>query len=189
MELNDVSTFLEKNADTDEVKTFVKGFYSPEKLAPVLDSEEGLRLLQPRLDKYHTKGLESWKEKNLNGIVEKEISKRYPPQSDEQKRIKQIEDELTQQKTKSRTEEQKNIAITKLNENKMPLVLSDLILGEDDEAFNKKFNLLKTAWDKELDNRIKEEIKKNGRQVHKDQEKKFTSSEMNSIIRDAAGLK
>jgi hypothetical protein len=189
MELKDVSTFLEQNADKDEVKTFVKGFYAPEKLAPILDSDEGLKILQPRLDKYHTKGLESWKEKNLNSIVEQEISKRYPAQTEEQKRIKTIEDELKQQKTKAKMEEQKNIAITKLNENKMPLVLSDLILGEDDETFNKKFSLLKTAWDKELDNRIKEEIKKNGRQVHKDQEKKFTSTEMNSIIREAAGIK
>ncbi|WRM69782.1 hypothetical protein UM752_11235 [Staphylococcus aureus] len=34
----------------------VKGF---------LDTEEGKRFIQPELDRYHSKGLESWKEKIL----------------------------------------------------------------------------------------------------------------------------
>lgn len=190
MELKDVTAFLEQNADKDEVKGFIKNtFYSPEKLTPILDSEEGLKLLQPRLDKYHTKGLESWKEKNLNSIIEQEIAKRNPAETEEQKRLKRIEDELNEQKRIAQTEKIKNTAITKLNENKLPLGLADILIADNEETFNSRFETVKKIWDKELNERIKDEIKKNGRSVHKDPDKKFGSTEMNSIIRSSAGIK
>ena len=56
-----------------------------------MDTKEGQRFIQPDLDRYFTKGLESWKEKNLEKIVDEEISKRNPEQSDEQKRISALE--------------------------------------------------------------------------------------------------
>ena len=189
MELKDITTFLEQNADKDEVKAYIKGFYSADKLTPFLDSDEGMRILQPKLDKYHTKGLESWKEKNLNTIVEQEISKRYPPQTEEQKRLKALEDEINQQKTLAQREKIKNIAITKLNESKLPLELSDIILADDEETLTKKYETIKKIWDKELNDRVNAEIKKNGRQIHKDDQKKISSTEMNSMIRAAAGIK
>lgn len=159
--------------DTNEINAF-------------LDSEEGQKLLQPRLDKYYSKGLESWKASNLSKLIDEEIAKRYPEETEEQKRLKKIENELNEQKRIAQIEMTKNKAIAKLNENKIPLELAELILADSDEGFNNKFNILKESWEKELNKRIDNEIKKEGREVHKDKKKSF-NDDMNALIRGGLG--
>jgi len=187
MDINEITTYIEQNRDSDEVKNFVKSFYAPEKLAPVLDSEDGLKLIQPKLDKYHSKGIETWKTNNLPKIIDEEITKRFPGESEDAKRIKKIESELNEQKKTATREKIKNIAITKLSAEKMPVSLAELLIADDEDTFNSKFNSVKSLWDKEINERIKVELKKNGRIPHKDDEKKVSTGEMNSLIRGAAG--
>ena len=188
MDINEVKTFIEQNKDSDDVKGFINSFYAPDKLSSVLDSEDGMKVLQPRLDKYHSKGIETWKVNNLPKIIDEEITKRFPGESEEQKRIKKLESEFNDQKKAATRAEIKNKAITKLTAEKMPPSLADLLIADDEETFNSKFNSVKSVWDKELNERIKVELKKAGRTVHKDDEKKVNTGEMNSIIRGAAGI-
>ena len=82
---DEVKKYLEENKDTDEVKSLFTGFIPKDQLESYLDSEEGKKLLQPRLDKYFTKGLETWKANNLKKEVEAEINKRFPPETEEAK--------------------------------------------------------------------------------------------------------
>lgn len=188
MDINEITSYIEQNKDSEPVKNFINSFYAPEKLSSVLDSEDGLKVLQPRLDKYHSKGIETWKQNNLPKIIDEEITKRFPGESEEQKRIKKIESQLNEQTKTATREKIKNSAITKLTTEKMPVGLADVLVADDEESFNTKFNIVKSVWDKELNERIKVELKKNGRTVHKDDEKKVSTSEMNSLIRGAAGI-
>jgi len=189
MDINEITSYIEQNKDSEPVKNFINSFYAPEKLSPILDSEDGLKLIQPRLDKYHSKGIETWKLNNLPKIIDEEITKRFPGESDDAKRIKKLESEFNDQKKAALRAEIKNKAITKLSAEKMPVSLADILIADDEDSFNTKFNSVKLVWDKELSERIKTELKKNGRTPHKDDEKKVSTSEMNSLIRGAAGIK
>jgi hypothetical protein len=188
MDINEITTYIEQNKDSEPVKNFIAGFYTPERLAPILDSETGAKILQPRLDKYHSKGLETFKANNLPKLIDDEIAKRYPGESEDQKRIKKIESDLENQKLTATREKIKNMALTKLSENKMPAGLADLLIADDEDTFTSKFNSVKTIWDRELDARIKEELKKNGRTPHKDIDKGKSNFDFNKEIREAAGF-
>lgn len=187
MDIKEISAFIASNKDNDDVKTFVNSFYSQDKLNAYFATEEGKKILQPTLDQYHHKSLETWKSNNLASLVESEISKRYPAETEEQKRLKKIENELNEQKLLANREKLKNTAITKLNEAKLPLDFAELLSADDDESLNKRFDLIKNVWEKNLSERIKQEIKNNSREVHRDKQQKITSTEMNSLIRKQAG--
>ncbi|MCG3017519.1 DUF4355 domain-containing protein, partial [Escherichia coli] len=66
----------------------VKGF---------LETDEGKKLIQPKLDAHFTKSLETWKQNNLEKLVEDEVNKRNPQKTPEQIEVeklrKEIEDE------------------------------------------------------------------------------------------------
>ncbi|MEO4300632.1 hypothetical protein AB2R07_11470 [Staphylococcus aureus] len=85
MNIEEVKSFFEEHKDDKEVKDYLKGLktVSVDDVKGFLDTEEGKRFIQPELDRYHSKGLESWKEKNLEDLIEQEVRKRNPEQSEE----------------------------------------------------------------------------------------------------------
>lgn len=189
MDIQEITTYLEQNKDSEGVKNFVASFYTPDKLNPVLDSETGLKLIQPRIDKHVSKGIETFKTNSLPKLIDDEVNKRFPGESEDAKRIKKIELDLEGQRLAATREKIKNIAITKLTEAKMPVGLANILVADTEDAFNSNFNSIKSIWDKELNERIKVELKKNGRTPHKEGSDKHTdTSEMNSLIRGAAGI-
>ena len=62
-----------------------------------LATEQGKKFIQPKLDRYFNKGLESWKTNHLETLVNDEISKRYPAETPEMKRIRELEQKLEAQ--------------------------------------------------------------------------------------------
>lgn len=96
----DVLDFLKNNeADAKEITS---SFFTKENVEEYLGTDEGKKLLQPKLDKYHSTGLKTWKENNLSKLVEAEIQKQFPAETEEQKLIRQLkqENELLLQKEK-----------------------------------------------------------------------------------------
>lgn len=57
-------------ADYDALRgnDLFKSEITQEGVQSYLETDDGKRLLQPKLDQYHTKGLQSWQEKNLDKI-------------------------------------------------------------------------------------------------------------------------
>ena len=85
------------------------------------------KTVNTRLDK----GIESWKEKNLNNLIETEINKRYPQKSEaelqfeeQQKQLEQIQAEKQQLQLQIKYQ---NL----MAENKLPLEILDFVAGKD----------------------------------------------------------
>jgi hypothetical protein len=77
--LGRIKKFIEDNQNNQEVHNYLRGLYlTPESVASFLDTPEGKKLLQPRLDQHFTKGLETWKEKTLPSLLDEEIKKKFP---------------------------------------------------------------------------------------------------------------
>jgi hypothetical protein len=163
MDINEVRQFIESNKGNQDVQSFIRGFYSTDGVTAFLDSEDGKKILQPRLDQHFSKSLDTWKQNNLSKIIEDEISKKYPAETEEQKRLKKLETELMEERSARVRADLRNKTVTVLNEKKLPLELLDFVTGENEEVTNKRVEALEKVFKKTVDSLAEERFKNGGR--------------------------
>ncbi|HDB4952825.1 TPA: DUF4355 domain-containing protein [Staphylococcus aureus] len=183
MNIEEVKSFFEEHKDDKEVKDYLKGLktVSVDDVKGFLDTEEGKRFIQPELDRYHSKGLESWKEKNLENLIEQEVQKRNPEQSEEQKRISALEKELEKRDAEAKREKLRSNALGKAQELKLPTSLVDRFLGDSDEDTEQNLKALKETFDKYVQKGVESKFKSSGRDVKESQNQDLDPSNVKSI--------
>ncbi|HCV7922333.1 TPA: DUF4355 domain-containing protein [Staphylococcus aureus] len=183
MNIEEVKSFFEEHKDDKEVKDYLNGLktVSVDDVKGFLDTEEGKRFIQPELDRYHSKGLESWKEKNLENLIEQEVQKRNPEQSEEQKRISALEKELEKRDAEAKREKLRSNALGKAQELNLPTSLVDRFLGDTDEDTEQNLKALKETFDKYVQEGVESKFKSSGRDVKESQNQDLDSSNVKSI--------
>ncbi|HGO3295142.1 TPA: DUF4355 domain-containing protein [Staphylococcus aureus] len=183
MNIEEVKSFFEEHKDDKEVKDYLNGLktVSVDDVKGFLDTEEGKRFIQPELDRYHSKGLESWKEKNLENLIEKEVQKRNPEQSEEQKRISALEKELEKRDAEAKREKLRSNALGKAQKLNLPTSLVDRFLGDSDEDTEQNLKALKETFDKYVREGVESKFKSSGRDVKESQNQDLESSNVKSI--------
>ncbi len=183
MNIEEVKAFLDENKDSNEVKEYLKGLktVSVDDVKGFLDTDEGKRFIQPELDRYHTKGLESWKEKNLESLIDKELQKRNPEQSEEQKRISALEKELEKRDAEAKRERLKSFALGKAQELNIPSSLVDNFLGDTDEDTELNLTSLKETFDKYVQEGVESKFKNGGRDIRNNENDLPESTSVKSI--------
>ncbi|HBC7399293.1 DUF4355 domain-containing protein [Staphylococcus aureus] len=183
MNIEEVKSFFEEHKDDKEVKDYLKGLktVSVDDVKGFLDTEEGKRFIQPELDRYHSKGLESWKEKNLENLIEQEVQKRNPEQSEEQKRISALEKELEKRDAEAKREKLRSNALGKAQELNLPTSLVDRFLGDSDEDTEQNLKVLKETFDKYVQEGVESKFKSSGRDVKESQNQDLDPSNVKSI--------
>lgn len=173
MELKEVKEFLDKEKENEEVKTFLQELKEAKKISveevnQFLETEEGKKLLTPKLHSHFSKTLENWKannlEKEFKTRLDDEIAIRYPEETEEQKRIKALEKSKEETDNKLLRSELKNKAITFLNEAKLPLDLVEIFIRSDaDKTLESlgKFKTMMEAFQKTITDEL---YKKHGRE-------------------------
>lgn len=166
MNLEDIKKFFAENKENEEVKKYLGELSAPtvEGVKGFLDTEEGKKLLQPRLDSYFTKGLETWKANNLEKIIEEEINKRSsksPEQIEIEKLRKQIEDA---EKARLR-ESLVNKALKVAKEKNLPDGLIDFFVADDEESTLSNLAKLEEEYGKAVQAAVEAKFKENGRQI------------------------
>ena len=91
MNKEQVLAFLKENPE------IINELITPEVVGGFLEGEQGKKFLQPKMDAYFTKGLESWKANSLDKLINEEIKKRFPNETPEMKRIMELEQKLANQ--------------------------------------------------------------------------------------------
>lgn len=170
MAIEEIKKLIEENKDNEEVQTFIKGLsgeteVTTERVGEFLETEEGKRLLQPKLDQYFTKGLETWKEKSLPKVVEEEVRKRYPEESEESKKLREMESKLESIESARNRETLKNHAITVATEKGVPLGIIESLIAEDPETTVKNIETVEKALNSAVEKAIKEKFRESGRDV------------------------
>ena len=153
MTLEEVMQFIKDNEKDEKVQAYVKGFVTLDRVQAFLETDEGKRLMQPRLDSYFAKGLETWKTNNLQKLVDEKVLEMYPAETEQEKRIKALEQKLAQEENARKRQEMEKKAIRLLTENKYPVDLVDFIHASDDNELEAKFQSLKATlegWAKEV---------------------------------------
>lgn len=183
MNIEEVKPFFEEHKDDKEVKDYLKGLktVSVDDVKGFLDTEEGKRFIQPELDRYHSKGLESWKEKNLEDLIEQEVRKRNPEQSEEQKRISALEQELEKRDAEAKREKLRSNALGKAQELNLPTSLVDRFLGDSDEDTEQNLKALKETFDKYVQKGVESKFKSSGRDVKESRNQDLDPSNVMSI--------
>ncbi|WP_410530092.1 DUF4355 domain-containing protein [Staphylococcus aureus] len=183
MNIEEVKSFFEEHKDDKEVKDYLNGLktVSVDDVKGFLDTEEGKRFIQPELDRYHSKGLESWKEKNLEDLIEQEVRKRNPEQSEEQKRISALEQELEKRDAEAKREKLRSNALGKAQELKLPTSLVDRFLGDSDEDTEQNLKALKETFDKYVQKGVESKFKSSGRDVKESRNQDLDPSNVKSI--------
>ncbi|MBY0895506.1 DUF4355 domain-containing protein [Staphylococcus aureus] len=183
MNIEEVKSFFEEHKDDKEVKDYLKGLktVSVDDVKGFLDTEEGKRFIQPELDRYHSKGLESWKEKNLEDLIEQEVRKHNPEQSEEQKRISALEQELEKRDAEAKREKLRSNALGKAQELNLPTSLVDRFLGDSDEDTEQNLKALKETFDKYVQKGVESKFKSSGRDVKESRNQDLDPSNVKSI--------
>ncbi|WP_425447748.1 DUF4355 domain-containing protein [Dethiothermospora halolimnae] len=147
----------EKNKITlDSVKKFLE------------ESEDGQKWLQSHTDSKVTKGIETFKEKSLPSLLDEQVNAKikelYPEETEEQKKLRQLEDELTNIKKEKTKESLKNKAISLANEKGLPIKLVDFFVGADEESTLKNLQSLEEVYNAAVQKAVEEKFKNNGRE-------------------------
>ena len=137
MNIEEIRAFLETNKDQPEVQSFVGELsaVSTEKVQGFLQTEEGKKVLQPELDRYHAKGLESWKKNNLDKLVADKVKELNPDKTPEQLELEQLRREIEQDKQERLKLELTNKAISVASEKGLKLdnKILDRLIADDEE--------------------------------------------------------
>lgn len=192
--LEAVKKFLADNKSNTDVAAYLGELSRPtaEGVKGFLDTEEGKKLLQPRLDQNFTKGLETWKTKNLETLINGELAKRNPAQTEEQKRIAALEKELQDQKKEAQKEKLTNFAMKHATDKKLPTDLINFFLAEDEDATTANLGKFEEVFTKAVQAGVEAKFKENGRDINNGSGSKETgeygknlASEFNGNVDDS----
>lgn len=174
MKFEDIKKFLEENKEQEEVKAYLQGLtkVTPEGVQAYLDAEEGKKLLQPKLDSYFTKGLETWKSNHLEKLITDEVTKRTSNKDSKDLEMDQLRQEIQSIKREKLRETLRNSSYKFASDNSLPTDLIDYFIkieSEDDdkgtkskEATEANLASLKEVWSNHLQKVVNEKLKSNG---------------------------
>lgn len=167
MDLQEVKTYLETNSQDATVVEYLSELKKPtaEVINSYLDSQEGVKLLQPRLDSHFSKGLQTWKDNNLSKLIDEEVAKRNPGETPEQKEIRELKAQLEQDKAERLKEKLTNVAMKKADELGLPLDLVQHFIGADEDSTNSNLENFNSAFQTALQTQVNSKFKQNGRDV------------------------
>lgn len=142
---------LEQFKNALENNLEVKGYYDS-----IVDKS-----VSKRLDK----GIESWKEKNLENIIDEEISKRYPQKTEAEIKFEEQQKQLEQAMEEKRQLELQIKYQTIMAENNLPMEILDFVTGKDVETTISNIERFKSTTDtyiaKKVQDGIEERLRRN----------------------------
>jgi len=157
--LQQIQEFINKNKDNDEVKSYIGGFITTDRVEEFLSNEEGKKLLQPKLDTYFNKGLETFKSKTMPTLIDEEVKKRFPAKTDSEIELEKIKAELTKIQSEKLRESLTNKAIKVATEKKLPVDLIDYFVSDTEENTIKNIEKLEQVFQNRVESLVEERLK------------------------------
>ena len=159
MTIQEIIAELQKHKDSDEYKEFIKTLINSDSVNEYLSTEEGKRLMQPKLDSYHSKCLETWKNNNLDNLVNAKIKELYPDDDPKDIELAKIKSELEAMKRESVRKDLTNKALTIANEKGLPIDLVDYFVGADEKATTDNLSKFEKAFNSAIGSAVEKKMK------------------------------
>lgn len=166
------------DSQISKIVGFLKGANAPadiieltEKLIPVskttveeyLKTDEGKQVILPLVDAASSKAVNTYKEKTLPGLVEDEIAKRYPPETEDKKALRTLQEKQTAMERELNRKDLLTKAQKIAIEKKLPINLVERFLGDDEAATIENLKTLESEFNSGLDAAVKDKFKEGGR--------------------------
>jgi acetylornithine deacetylase/succinyl-diaminopimelate desuccinylase-like protein len=129
----------------------------------VSENEEGKKWLQSLTDSRVTEAIKTYEKKTLPKKVEEEINKRFPPETEEQKQIRELRQKLEQIEQEKIRETLRNKALSVATEKQLPTKLIDFFIGQDEETTMKNLAVLEEAFSAAVQQAVEARFKDGGR--------------------------
>lgn len=167
MNLEEIKKFLEENKEDAEVQAFLKELSRPteESVKEFLDSYQGKKVLQPYLDRHFTKSLETWKQNNLEKLIDEEIKKRFPEKTPEQIEIEKLQRQIQDLEKQRQREALVNKALKVAKEKDLPTDLIDFFVADDEDTTMKNLERYEQSYRAYAQKEIEAKFKEYGRQI------------------------
>ncbi|MFT4415316.1 DUF4355 domain-containing protein [Fredinandcohnia humi] len=167
MTLESIKKFLSDNKDNADVKVYLGELSAPtvEGVKGFLDTEEGKKLLQPRLDSHFTKGLDTWKQNNLQKLIDDEVNKRNPGKTPEQIELEKLRKEIEDERKARNREALVNKALKVADEKTLPKGIIDFFIAEDEDGTNANLGKLEEEFTKAVQAAVDAKFKEHGRNI------------------------
>lgn len=167
MNLEDIKKFLSENKEQEDVKAYLGELsaVSADKVKGYLETLEGMKLIQPKLDSHFTKGLETWKQNNLDKIIEEEVRKRNPQKTPEQLELEKLRKEIEDERKARNRETLVNKALKVADEKALPKGIIDFFIAEDEENTLTNLTKLEEEYSKAIQAAVDAKFKDYGRDI------------------------
>lgn len=132
---DEVKEYFEKNKDDETVKGYVKGFVSLDGVKSFLETDEnGKKYLGSYADSRVTQGIETFKQNNLQKLVEDELLKRSPSTDPKDLKLQELQNKFEALEKEKARESLMNKGLKLATEKKLPVDLVSFFLGQDEEG-------------------------------------------------------
>ncbi|WP_051575116.1 DUF4355 domain-containing protein [Sporolactobacillus terrae] len=167
MDLNEIKTWLNEHKSDSDVSTYLGELSKPsiDGLKGLLDTEEGRKLIQPKLDAHFTKGLETWKSNNLESLIEEEVKKRNPQKSPAEIEVEKLRKEIEDERKARARQELTNKALKVADEKGLPKGVLDFFIGADEETTTANLGKLEETFKAAVQAGVDAKFKQSGRNV------------------------
>lgn len=146
MEENNTNTPVEENSPVFGVEDF-KQF---------METDEGRKILNPLFDRKVSQAIDTWKNNNVDKLVNDELVKRGYVQTEEQKKVLELENRLNSMQKEKEQAERRAVMLSELSANGLSSSLVDFIPHDTDEVMRNGVATLKGI----IDNLVATEVKK-----------------------------
>lgn len=131
----------------------------------VNQNDEAKKWLQSLTDSRVTEAIKTYEKKTLPKKLEEEIAKRYPPETPEQKQIRELQQKLEQIEQEKIRESLRNKALSVATEKQLPTKLIDFFVGQDEETTLKNLSIFEEVFASAVQQAVEAKFKEHGRQI------------------------
>lgn len=162
MNFNEIIEALKEFEGTEDFESYIGGHVTADRVSKFLETEDGKKYIQPTLDGYFNKGIESWKKgKECQSMIDAKIKELYPEADPKDKEVAALKAELEKIKSESLRKDLTNKALTFANEKGLPVELVDFFIGVDEDTTNKNMATFEKVYTGAVSKGVQDGLKGN----------------------------
>lgn len=159
MNFDEVIKALKEFEGSEEYNNFISGLINDERVNAYLDTDNGKKLMRPRLDRHFNNSLETWKTNNLQGLIDAKVKELYPDADPKDIEIQKLQQELAEQKASALKQTLTNKALTVANEKGLPADLVSYFIGDDEDSTMENLSNFEKIYTGAISAKVDEKLK------------------------------
>lgn len=130
-----------------------------------METEEGRKILNPMFDSKVSKAIETWKANNLEKELQNELVKQGFVQTEEQKQMLALKQEIENIKKEKTLAELNTLKLSELSSNGLPAEFGKFVTGDSEELIRSSIAEMKSLFESTVSEQVKRKLANTGGKV------------------------